>query len=402
MFKLYPYQSQFINNPSRLIAINKSKRIGFSEAIAYRAVKKCALDNIEQLLVSSSQRQSNYLMEKVERWVRFYRKNWGFKLDTDSKTEKKFVGGKSIFSLPSKPETITGFDGDVSIDEYAFHQNDADIYKSLTPTLAKGRQVIISSTPLGQSNKFYEIFTDEYNYPDFDRITVNIYDAIKQGCDLNAEIVKRNSTSEEFQESYLCQFVDESTAYFTYQLMKSIIREYDVNKLSGENFGGIDIGRTQDRFAFAVINQSDKLKLKHLEVIHNEKFNVMFDVSCRMIEENNLQRCLVDKGAIGMQLAEELEDKYPTIVEGVMFSNIYKNELATNGKKLMENKDFEMFEHKELISDFHSIKRNVTSSNQVNFDSKRDSTGHGDRAWAVMLGLRAATVTQPSYDIVYV
>jgi len=397
--KLYPYQVRFIKNPSRLIAINKSKRIGFSEAIACRAVYKCIFGGIEQLLVSSSQRQSNYLMEKVERWVKYCNKYWGFKLETDSKTEKKFVGGKSIFSLPSKPETITGFDGDVSIDEYAFHQSDADIYKALTPTLSRGRQVIISSTPLGQSNKFYEIFTDEYNYPDFDRVTVDIYEAIRQGCELNAEIVKRNSTSEEFRESYMCEFVDETTAYFTYSLMKSILREYGVNKLVGENFGGIDIGRTQDRFAFAIINQSDKLRLKELEVIHNEKFGVMFDVSCRMIEENNLSHCLVDKGAIGMQLAEELEDKYPTIVEGVMFSNIYKNELATNGKKLMENKDFEMFEHKELISDFHSIKRNVTASNQVNFDSKRDSTGHGDRAWAVMLGLRAATVLQPSYTI---
>ena len=395
--KVYPYQEKFILNKSQLIVIKKSKRIGISEAIAARAVRKCLFQNIEQLLVSSSQRQSNYLMGKVEKWIQYCVKRWGIKLETDSKTEKKVKGGKSIFSLPSKPETITGFDGDVSIDEYGFHKEDYEIYKSLTPTLARGRQVIISSTCYGQSNMFYKIYSDTFLYPDFNRNSINIYEAIEQGCELDANIVKRNSDEDTFRESYMCEFIDEQTAYFTYDLLKSITEDYNEATLKGKCFIGVDVGRTQDRTAIAVVCDS---KLKSLEVLHKKDFQTQFDTIAYMIKQHEAEKVLIDKGLIGYQLAEDLERDF-WMVEGVQFTSNYKNELVTNAKKLMEQKNFRMFENRDLISDFHSIKRNITPSNQVNFDSKRDEKGHADRAWAVMLALLASQERQPSIKMAF-
>jgi len=398
MFNHYPYQKKYLYSQDRFSITNKSRQIGWTEIVGAKSVKRC-LGGTNQLIASSSQRQANNAMSYVERYLeRMKPEIKGLKVVTDSRTEKQLNNGKFIWCLPSKPETIRGFNGDVRIDEYALHKDDGKIYEALLPSIVKSSnyQIGICSTPLGQSNMFYEIMTDLAKYPDFKRGTINCYDAIEQGCTMDIETIKRNLDEESFRQEFLCEFVDEQTAYFTYDLLKSIIDDYNENSLKGKCFIGIDVGRTKDRTAIAVIQD---MKLKSLEVLHKKDFQTQFDVICMTINQNDAEKVLIDKGLIGYQLAEELEDKYPQSCEGVQFSNNYKNELVTNAKKLMERKDFKMFENRDLISDFHSIKRNITPSNQVNFDSKRDEKGHADRAWAVMLGLRAATVLQPSYTI---
>ncbi len=66
--KLYKYQSDYAKSKETFDIVNKSRQIGFSSfAIAYKAVKRCYHDEIDQLLVSSSQRQSNKLMSYVEK-----------------------------------------------------------------------------------------------------------------------------------------------------------------------------------------------------------------------------------------------------------------------------------------------------------------------------------------------
>ena len=401
--RLYPYQKSFVNSDARFEVHNKSRQIGFTESYGYRSVKRAYKYEINQLIVSSSQRQSNHAMSYVEKWLNLYRGRYGLKLTKDSATEKRLSNGKSIYCLPSKPETIRGFNGDVLIDEYALHKEDDKIYEALLPSIVKSSKYKISicSTPLGQSNMFYEIMTDLAKYPDFKRSTINCYDAIKQGCTMDIDTIKRNMDEESFRQEFMCEFIDEQTSYFPYELLKSVIKDYNEHALKGKNYGGIDIGRTKDRYAFGVVNKSDKYRLKALEVLHNKKFSVLFDTSCRMIEENDLEVCYVDKGLIGMQLAEELEDKYPSIVLGVQFTNMFKNELATYTKKLIENKDFEMYEHRDLISALHKIKKTVTPSNQVNFDSKRDEKGHADEGWAVMLANLASRGEQPSIKMAF-
>ena len=108
MGKLYKYQRDYVYNDSRLIIANKSRQIGFSSVIAYRAIKECCFNNTNQLLVSSSQRQANNLMSYVENYLYKYLIPKGIKLKRDSVTQKTFDNNKSIYSLPAKPETITG------------------------------------------------------------------------------------------------------------------------------------------------------------------------------------------------------------------------------------------------------------------------------------------------------
>jgi len=398
--KLYPYQTEYANRLSTFDITNKSRQIGFSSgAIAYKAVKRCYFDNINQMLVSSSQRQSNKLMSYIEKWItKFYVKN-GVKLVKDSTTVKEFDNGKAIYCLPSNPETIQGFDGDVRIDEFALHKEDKKIFEGLLPTITSNTnfQLSISSKPLGQGNMFYTVYTDLYGYPDFVRTKIDCYDAMRMGCKMNLDIIKRNFDEESFRQEFECEFVDEATSYFTYELLKNCVSDYDTEALKGKTCIGIDIGRSHDLTAVAVfVEVLDTLYLKRLEVLKNTNFVSQKEIISGIIQDEQPLKVLIDKGAIGMQLAEDLERDFLQ-VEGVQFTVNFKNELVTNCKKVMEQGKFKMYEDRKIINAFHKIKRTVTSSNNINFDSNRDSDGHSDESWACMLACYALRYSVESF-----
>jgi hypothetical protein len=56
-----------------------------------------------------------------------------------------------------------------------------------------GYNLTISSTPLGKQNLFYEIFNDKKQYKDYKRYSLNIYEAKKQGFNVDIESIKRIS-----------------------------------------------------------------------------------------------------------------------------------------------------------------------------------------------------------------
>lgn len=179
--RLYPYQKNYANSNERFQVVNKSRQIGFSEVLSYTALKRSYFQKINQLLCSSSQRQSNALMSKVEKWLYAYKLN-GVKLKKDTSTLKILPNGTEIHCLPSKPETVRGFNGDVRLDEFSLHKDDKKIYEALLPSLSKNKefQLSITSTPLGCSNMFYNIYTNQLRYPDFKRNQIDCYEAIKQ------------------------------------------------------------------------------------------------------------------------------------------------------------------------------------------------------------------------------
>ena len=116
------------------------------------------------------------------------------------------------------------------------------------------------------------------------------------------------------------------------------------------------------------------------------KFDSQIAIISQVFYEEQPERVLIDKGAIGMQLAETLTGRF-SFCEGVNFTNTFISEIVTNAKKVFEQKNFKMNEDKDLISEIHSINKEVSPTNLVSFRSKRDSRGHSDSAWSLLLAL---------------
>ncbi len=388
--KLYSYQKEYIKSVARFDIINKSRQIGWSSgAIAYKSIKR-VLNGVDQLLVSSSQRQSNKLMSFCERYIERVLRPLGVKLKEDTKTIKTFYNGKSIQCLPSKPETIRGFSGDIRIDEYALHKEDEKIFEALLPSITKKKhyQISICSTPLGKLNMFYNIYNDINKYPDFVRKEINYEYAIKQGCEMDIDTIKRNFDSDSFEQEFNCQFLDSGSSFFGLELLKSCIKDYEPETIKGINHFGIDTGRTNDLFAKAVVTKSgEDFYLKNLEVLKNKSFEILTYSIQDTFNNYNINKTFIDKGGIGYQLAEESEKKYRNTY-GVFTNNSkFILDAMTFVKKLMEQKRFFLFDEPDIIRDFHKVKKVYTANNNISFQIPRDKTGHGDRAIAIILAL---------------
>ena len=69
-----------------------------------------------------------------------------------------FANGSRIKSIPANRSTGRGFTAtDVYLDEFAYAEYAADIYQSISPTVAQGGRLTVGSTPNGVGNLFHEL-----------------------------------------------------------------------------------------------------------------------------------------------------------------------------------------------------------------------------------------------------
>lgn len=387
---LYVYQREIVLDDSRFKIVNKSRQIGISECLALEAVVEVLVHRENVLFVSRSQKQSVALLDKFRKWLDVF-KDLGIKLrrEVDSRTEIK-VNNCNILSLSSNAVTNEGWSGFVALDEFGLHNNDEEIYKSIYPTVSLGHKLRIVSRPFGQSNLFYRIWTGHGGkYRTFSKHQIDIYQAVKQGCPMDIDSLKENIDEEGWQENYECKFLDESTAYFTYELLKSCISDIEKG-LEGRKFIGIDVGRTNDATAVIVLAEDGNHHFHLIEKkeIRNTRFTEQRYLIREIIERHDPVSVLADKGSVGYQLVEDLEADY-NCVRGVSMSNELKMEAFTNLKKKLEEQTLHIPDDIDLINQLHSVKREFGSNGIIKFSAERTAKGHADSSFGLALAIHA-------------
>lgn len=387
---LFKFQREWVLDRSRFKICRKARQIGISLCIGLEGLLD-VLQNQPVYFVSRTERQSVYLLDKFYRWCDYFiRAGVPLSFSDRSRTECK-VNGVDVKSLTSNAVGDEGYSGNVYLDEFGLHENDEQIYRSLLPTISWGFKIRIVSRPFGQSNKFYQIFTDEGAYTDYKRYTFDIHRAVRDGLPVDVDAIKRNFDDEGFRENYLCEFIDESVAFLPYPLLRSCVG--DAPEGSGPSYIGVDIGRRHDRTTLVVLTLlGDRLYTRRMEELKNQTFEVQRETIRQVIGECKILRGCVDATGLGMQLAEELQSEFG-FIEPVTFTNPAKEEIAVLTKRKFEAKEIQIPDDMKLISDCHAIKKTVTPSNNVRFDADRTSEGHADRFWALGLAIRAASDT---------
>lgn len=392
---LYKYQNDISLDTSRLKILKKSRQIGGTFLKAYEKFNNAIFFKKNQIIVSNSQRQSKLVMEYINKFMNAYKlipEMKGIHFEIDQAVEKKLpeqYGGASIYSVPPSPETIRGLNGDVLLDEFALMKNDKKVYEAVLPMILRGHSIDIISTCYGMSNMFYNIYSDENLYKDYKRNSINIYEAIEQGLNVDIELIRNNYDEDSFRQEFLCEFIDESDSYFPYSLIRELIEDFEENEIQGDVKIGIDIGRSNDKTAIIVLKEFNGVYyLVRKTVLTNTEFDKQIEIISQVFYEFNPSKVYIDKGAIGMQLAETLQKRF-IFVQGVNFTNNFISEIVTNAKKIFEQRKFKFNEDKDLITQIHSINRKVNESNFVSFKSDRTKAGHSDSAWALLLALHA-------------
>ena len=229
------------------IALNKSRRIGFSYLVAVCAMLRAQTQNgYEHTFISLNHEEaSNKISMCRDIYYRIpqrYRK----RLKHDNVTSLTFLDDREglsrsvIRSWPAK--ALRGLKGDVSFDEAAFIPKFDQVYDGTLPATFRPDStpmvVTIGSTPFGNSGRFYEVITDRKSYPNYIRYRIpwfyssilckDVKAALESGIwDMDSEErVLRFGTEElirgfynyilvAWQQEMECLFVDSAASYIT-------------------------------------------------------------------------------------------------------------------------------------------------------------------------------------------
>ena len=102
-------------------------------------------------------------------------------------------------------------------------------------------------------------------------------------------------------------------------------------------------------------------------------------------------RYVMDQGGMGEKPVEDAKRRYGAHrVEGVLFTNRIKQDLAFEFKRKFEDKLFRIPENPDIRRSLHAVKKSVTSAGNIRLDADSVKGDHGDDFWAGCLVSHAA------------
>lgn len=400
---LLEYQRADVESNARFRWNCWSRQTGKSFTKSLRRVLRGLARGRNQIFLSAGERQSRELMQKTRQHCQALQiasacyGNQFFRDMSVKQLEIVLPRGVRIIALPANPQTARGFTGDVLLDEFAMHDHDREIWAAMFPTLLRGDgELDVASTPKGRDNVFYQLRDND----SFSTSIVTLPDAVSQGLHVDIDAVRDAMGDEElYRQEFLCEFLDEATAFLTYDQIdgcmdQSLTPAATPNELASverDLFLGVDIGRVRDLTVIWVLavdgNCATTVALFELS---NESFRTQFEFLSELLTLTRVRRLCVDAGGLGMQLAEQLVERFGTFrVVPVVFTAALKSHLATTLRIAVEQQRIVIPHDDRIRRDWHSVERNVTSSGHFRLSAPRREGSHADRFWAAALALQA-------------
>jgi len=398
---LLPYQKEIFEGieKHKYSVILAARQTGKSFIVSLWAFfRALEIPNHTILVISPSERQSKNLIDKVKMHIQAI-KNIKYEIVEDTKLnslEIKFPNNSKIVALPSKPETVRGFSGDVIMDEAAFFEQGMEVYKAVFPTITRKPEykLIAISTPKGKTDLFYYLWTiAEENNELWFKYKLTIFDAVEKGLDVDIDNLRQGIKDEDaWRTEYLCEFIDELGSILTYELIQSCEEENilinNLRKIQNDIYIGIDIGRKKDLTVITVLEKvGSVLFVRKIEEIKNMPYHKQLEIISHYT--SFARKVAIDETGLGNMLAEELERKFPSKVIKVNFSAKTKEEMASRLKTKFQDRNIRIPIDKNLREDLHSVKKALTPSGNVKIEGST-SDSHADRFWSLALAVQSA------------
>jgi len=449
------YQKRWVEDKSRFKIGRITRQGGKTFGATLEAVLDCYEHVTKWVCLSRGERQSKELIAQSK----IHAKAIGVAVEEIEGTfkgedaeykmlEVVFPNGSRIIGLPANPDTARGWSANILLDEFALHKDSRAIWRALYPTITRGYKIRIISTPFGKKNKFYELCTADNGYS---KHVVPIQVAIKEGLILRneegkpttlEELKKGFGDDEGWAQEYEVEFLDEATAFLTYDLIASVendecettpdwakalldeakdaYKEFRRTNLEppllqqippaplfqrgvvGDLYLGFDVARKRDLSVIWVDGLSDGVAWTRAVIeMAKQPFFVQKRVLFHLLSDPSVRRACIDQTGLGMQIAEEATDKFGEHrVEGIDFTPASKEALATGLKKNFEDLQSRIPMSNTIRNSLHSVKKYETSTGHFRFDAdKTEETGHADHFWAKALAAQAAN--RPAGKIEY-
>ncbi len=446
-----PFQIRFLNNERRFGIDVKARQIAWSFTAALDAVVDgvvnpgtphifCSI-NLDE--AREKIRYARSIIEAIDEPVRP-------RLVRDSLTELEFANGSRLISHPCRPARGKAR-ARIYLDEMAHYQEglDRQIYTAALPATVKGDGYLrIGSSPLGARGLFWEIATESMKqYPGFAENrrfipwwTVHALckapkRALHEAAAMTTEQRVRafgtpalieifeNMFLEDFQQEYECAWVDESTAWISWEMIKRNQHEDLVwwhakgvdealgvipliqeairkGKVEPVLCGGIDVGRKHDLTEFVVLDRgkTKQLPLRLMVSLDRVPYDDQERCFVELITRLPFTRVLVDENGIGAHLAENLARRTGK-AEPATFTNATKELWAVEARLQAERRNTPIPADRELAYQIHSIKKKISAAKNNIFDTERNEKHHADKFWAWALAIYAAVQSTSGWSV---
>ncbi len=416
-----PFQKKWINDDSRFKLYQKTRRAGITWCEAFKSVDDCLTKKIRNKPLKVYFTSSNFdnsidFIGYCKEWTELLNvglEDSGIKIIDNDGTKMqtiRFKNGAEIVALSSNPKALRGKGGKLIIDEFAFHDNQSELWKAAKPVVTWGYPLVIISSLNGKEMFYRFIEKIEQGKLNWSMHKTDIFQAVDMG--LVDKILDKKTTKKERQtwleeeknncfdevtwlQEYCCIAVDEATSFLSYELISNCIEETlidDLNKVRGELYVGYDVARRKDLSTVYIFEKLGSVfYLRKSYELKNVKFKEQKEIMRSILSLPNCMRCAIDQTGIGAQMAEELKDEFGSRkVEPVTFTSKAKEELAYKLLYAFQDKNIRIPDDEKLKNDLHSVKRISTSTDVIRFDVERSETdGHADRFWAIALAIFA-------------
>lgn len=358
-----------------------------------------------------------------------------------------FPNGSTIHALSSNPKAIRGKRGDVSLDEFAFHDAAQDMYFAAEACArwGDGKQpghLHVLSTHNGPATQYYRLVdAARRGDNDFALHRVTLLDAVAEGLadrvpgshkdnylpgDTRNKIFVQNQrrrclNEEHFKQEHLCEPMSAAAllSSYRYDLCKQkadVPNFFDASRPYNELFIGVDVARSvnltviwvleygylskdkfpdlldehRDIYRTVAVIPIDNLPVAAPERPGGTKEPNQYDILRPILAHPCASKCCIDMGAIGRALSDlALMEFGPGLVEPVAMGSPMKAECAERLKGFVEHQRLGLPRDSASKDDLCSVKRMVSEKGVVSYEGSVGAS-HCDRFWAASLALHAA------------
>jgi phage FluMu gp28-like protein len=392
------FQSRFLNDPARFRLWVKAAQIGGSTTLASFGTIRC-LQQPHHLVVvmSRSERQSKELSLKAKRFITEL-SGISAQLSTDYFKETslqehtiKFPNGSRIISVSATPETARGYTGDIILDEFAHHEKPNEVFTAAYRQVTLGYQMLIASTPNGQSGRFYDMANAlglANGQPKYQPVVkgswsghwTDIHLAIREGLPANADIIRAGCDEITWQQEYLALFIGTNLQWIPPELFEACVSPeatdgppaLGTGLYAGWDMGG-GVGGDLSLIAF-LAKYADVLCCKGMIDLSGAQTPQQINQARAWVPL--LSRLCIDKTGMGITTYQTLVGESPHIVEGIDFGNTVKEAMAVQTKTLMEKRMLRLPNSDRFRRSFAALRRTITPTGLSRFDAQR-SAEHG-------------------------
>lgn len=468
---LLPYQKRWVADDSDLKIAEKSRRTGLTWAEAADAALTASLRESDggndHFYIGSNKEMAREFIDAVAMWAKAYNAAAGEISEEVLRDEEKdiltfvvyFASGFKVKALSSNPSNIRGMQGNVTIDEAAFHERLDELLKAVLPLRTWGGRIRLISTHNGVDNLFNQLIVDSRaGKKSYQIHTITLDDACDEGlyrriCQVRGmvwspeaetqwkeELLRNTATRDDALEEYYCvpkngggtylaRSVRERAARgdgpvlrFTgteeFNAMPEIIRALDMQEWLDKvvlpvlntlpqnlrHCLGEDFARSGHLTVFAPMTVNDDTTrtvpflVELANVPYKQQEQALFFICDRLPRRDGVK---LDGRGNGNYLAEQAAEKYGAEVEVVMPSVAHYRENMPRFKAAFEDDELVLPKHEDVISDLGQI---VVQRGVPGIDD-RENTGsdghkrHGDSAYAIFLAFLASKEDCQRYEL---